>query len=83
MYVCSCILFMRVAGGIPLGQALEQCYNWPLKVSGGIIARSFQEEGLPLWGSICGPLKKNKIQEELSLHHSFNPSTATTIVGMA
>ena len=26
--------------------------------------------------------KKNDIQEELSLRHDFNPSTATTIIGM-
>jgi len=48
-----------------------------------------KKDAVALWGIIkhkkdqyVDLLKKNDVQEELSLHHDFNPSTATMIVGM-
>ena len=79
----------KKGNGVPFDQALEQCYNRPAKVSGGD-NRSHQEEGCSSSeGNIkhkkeqyVDLLKKNDIQEELSLHHDFNPSTTTTIIRM-
>ena len=76
--------------GVPFDQALEQCYNRPAKVSGGIIGVTRKKEAVALWGIIkhkkdqyVDLLKmKDDVEGELSLHHDFNPSTATKIVGM-
>ncbi|KAI4829411.1 hypothetical protein KUCAC02_023452, partial [Chaenocephalus aceratus] len=80
----------KKGSGVPFEQALEQCYNRPAKVSGGIIGITRKKEAVALWGII----KHNKdqyvdllkmtddVEGELSLHHDFNPSTATKIVGM-
>ena len=76
--------------GVPFDQALEQCYNWPAKVSGGIIGVTRKKDAVALWGIIkhkkdqyVDLLKdKNDSREELSLHHDFNPSATTTIVSM-
>ena len=75
---------------MPFDQALEQCYNRPAKVSGGIIGVTRKKEAVALWGIIkhkkdqyADLLKmKDDVQEELSLHHDFNLSTASTIVKM-
>ena len=76
--------------GVPFDQALEQCYNRPAKVSGGIIGVTRKKDAVALWGIIKHKKdqfvdllkKKNDIQEELSLHHDFNPSTTTMIISM-
>ena len=76
--------------GVPFDQALEQCYNRPAKVSGGIIGVTRKKEAVALWGIIkhkkdqyVDLLKmKDDVEGELSLHHDFNQSTATKIVGM-
>ena len=75
---------------MPFDQALEQCYNWPTKVSGEIIRVTKKKEAVALWGII--KQKKDQYvdllkmmeyaQGELSVHHDFNPSTATTISKM-
>ena len=75
---------------VPFDQALEQCYNWPAKVSGGIIGVTRKKDAVALWEIIKHKKdqyvdllkKKNDIQEELSLHHDFNPRTTTTIIRM-
>ena len=75
---------------VPFDQALEQQYNRPAKVSGGIIGVTRKKEAVALWGIIkhkkdqyVDLLKRNDdIQVELSLHHEFNSNTATTIIGM-
>ncbi|KAK5886568.1 hypothetical protein CesoFtcFv8_017590 [Champsocephalus esox] len=80
----------KKGSGVPFDQALEQCYNRPAKVSGGIIGITRKKEAVALWGIIkhkkdqyVDLLKmKDDVEEELSLHHDFNPSTATKIVGM-
>ena len=76
--------------GVPFDQALEQCYNRPAKVSGGIIGVTRKKDAVALWGIIkhkkdqyVDLLKmKDDVEGELSLHHDFNQSTATKIVGM-
>ncbi|KAF3844532.1 hypothetical protein F7725_007695 [Dissostichus mawsoni] len=80
----------KKGSGVPFDQALEQCYNRPAKVSGGIIGVTRNKEAVALWGIIKH--KKDQYVEllemkgdvggELSLHHAFNPSTATKIVMM-
>ena len=80
----------KKGSGVPFDQALEQYYNRPAKVSGGIIGVTRKKDAVALWGIIkhkkdqyVDLLKeKNDVQGELSLHHDFNPSTATTIVRM-
>ena len=80
----------KKGSGVPFDQALEQCYNRPAKVSGGIIGVTRKKDAVALWGIIKHKKdqyvdllkKKNDIQEELSLHHDFNPSTTTTIISM-
>ena len=79
----------KKGSGVPFDQALEQCYNRPAKVSVGIIGVTRKKDAVPLWGIIkhkkdlyVDLLKKNDVQGELSLHHAFNSSTATTIIGM-
>jgi len=61
-------------------QALEQCYNQPAKVSGGIIGVTRKNNAVALWGIIkhkkdqyVDLLKnKNDIREELSLIMTSN-----------
>ena len=80
----------KKGSGVPFDQALEQCYNRPAKVSGGIIGVTRKKDAVALWGIIkhkkdqyVDLLKeKNDVQGELTLQHDFNPSTATTIVRM-
>ena len=80
----------RKGSGVPFDQALEQCYNWPAKVSGEITGVTRKKDAVALWGIIKHKKdqfvdllkKKNDVHGELSLHHDFNPSTATTIAGM-
>ncbi len=80
----------KKGSGVPFDQALEQCYNRPAKVSGGIIGVTRKKDAVALWGIIKHKKdlyvdllkKKNDVQGELSLHHAFNSSTATTIIGM-
>ena len=80
----------RKGSGVPFDQALEQCYNRPAKVSGGIIGVTRKKDAVALWGIIkhkkdqyVDLLKKRMdVPGELSLHHDFNPSTAATIVKM-
>ena len=81
---------VKKGSGVPFDQALEQCYNRPAKVSGGIIGVTRKKEAVALWGIIkhkkdkyVDLLKmKDDAQGELSVHHDFNPSTATTISKM-
>ena len=76
--------------GVPFDQALEQCHNWPAKVSGGIIGVTRKKDGVALWEIIKHKkdqyvdllMKNNDIQEELSFRHDFNPNTTTMIVSM-
>ena len=69
----------RKGSGVPFGQALEQSYNRPAKVSGGIIGVTRKKDAVALWGII-----KNKKDEyvdllkmqddvdgELSAHHDL------------
>ncbi|KAF3855136.1 hypothetical protein F7725_023191, partial [Dissostichus mawsoni] len=84
------LIIQLYGSGVPFDQALEQCYNRPAKVSGGIIGVTRKKEAVALWGIIKH--KKDQYVEllemkgdvggELSLHHAFNPSTATKIVMM-
>jgi hypothetical protein len=77
--------------GVPFDQALEQCYNRPAKVSGGIIGVTRKKEAVALWGIIKHKkdqyvdlleMKKDDVEGELTLHHDFNPSTASKTVEM-
>ena len=80
----------KKGSGVPFDQALEQCYNRPAKVSGGIIGVTRKKEAVALWGIIKH--KKDQyvdllemtddVEGELSLHHDFNPSTAVKTVKM-
>ena len=69
----------RKGGAVPFDQALEQCYNTPAKVSGGIIGVTRKRDALALWDIIKH--KKDQyvhlpemqdVEGELSLHHDFN-----------
>ena len=80
----------RKGSGVPFDQALEQCYNRPAKVSGGIIGVTRKKDAVALW-DITKHKKDQyvhllKMQEdvegELSLHHDFNQSTAKKISTM-
>ena len=74
----------RKGSGVPFDQALEQSYNRPAKVSGGIIGVTRKKDAVALWGIIKH--KKDeyvhllKMQDdvagELSVHHDFNESSA-------
>lgn len=80
----------KKGSGVPFDQVLEQCYNRPAKVSGGIIGVTRKKEAVAKWGIIkhkkdqyVDLLKmKDDVEGELSLHHDFNQSTATKIVRM-
>jgi len=80
----------KKGSGVPFDQALEQRYNRPAKVSGGIIGVTRKKEAVALWGTIKHKkdqyidLMKTEddVHGELSLHHNFNPTTAATIVKM-
>lgn len=77
----------KKGSGVPFDMALEQCYNRPAKVNGGIIGVTRKKDAVALWGIIKHKnvdllKKKNDVQGELSLLHDFNPSTATAIVRM-
>ena len=75
----------RKGSGVLFDRALEQCYNRPAKVSGGIIGVTRKKDAVALWDIIKH--KKDqyvqllKVEEdvegELSLHHDFNQSTTT------
>ncbi len=75
----------RKGSGVPFDQALEQCYNRPAKVSGGIIGVTRKKDAVALWDIIkhkkdqyAQLLKMDEdVEGELSLHHNFNKSTAT------
>ena len=75
---------------MPFDQALEQYYNQPAQVSGGIIGVTRKKEAVALWGIIkhtqyqyVDLLKmKDEVEGEHSLHHDFNPSTATKTAQM-
>ena len=80
----------KKGSGVPFDQALEQHYNRPAKVSGGIIDVTRKKDAVALWEIIKHKKdqyvdllkKKNDVPGELSLHHDFNPSTAVAIVKM-
>lgn len=79
----------KKGSGVPFDQALEQCYKRTAKVSRGIIGVTRKKEAVALWGikhkkdQYVDLLKmKDDVEGELSLHHDFNPSTATKIVRM-
>ncbi|KAK5905166.1 hypothetical protein CesoFtcFv8_006658 [Champsocephalus esox] len=42
----------KKGSAVPFDQALEQCYNRPAKVSGGIIGITRKKEAVALWGII-------------------------------
>ena len=42
----------RTGSGVPFDQALEQSYNRPAKVSGGIIGFTRKKDAVALWGII-------------------------------
>ena len=42
----------KKGSGVPFDQALEQCYNRPAKVSGGIIGVTRKKDAVALWGII-------------------------------
>ena len=80
----------KKGSGVPFDQALEQCYNRPAKVSGGIIGVTRKKEAVALWGIIKHKKDqyvdllemRDDVGGELSLHHDFNPSTTTKVVKM-
>ena len=80
----------KKGSGVPFDQALEQCYNRPAKVSGGIIGVTRKKEAVALWGIIKHKIDqyvdllemRDDVGGELSLPHDFNPSTTTKIVKM-
>ena len=70
----------RKGSGVPFDQALEQSYNRPAKVSGGIIRVTRKKDAVALWGIIKHKkdeyvhlLKmQDDVDGELSVHHDFN-----------
>ena len=42
----------KKGSGVPFDQVLEQCYNRPAKVSGGIIGVTRKKDAVTLWGII-------------------------------
>ncbi len=68
--------------GVPFDQALEQSYNRPAKVSGGIIGVTRKKDAVALWDIIKHKKdeyvhllkKRDDVDGELSLHHDFNRS---------
>ena len=77
----------RKGSGVPFDQALEQSYNRPAKVSGGIIGVTRKKDAVALWGIIKHKkdeyvqlLKmQDDVDGELSVHHDFNRSSANKI----
>jgi hypothetical protein len=77
----------RTGSGVPFDQALEQSYNRPAKVSGGIIGFTRKKDAVALWGIIKHKkdeyvhlLKmQDDVDGELSVHHDFNQSSAKKI----
>jgi hypothetical protein len=75
------------ANGVLFDQALEQSYNRPAKVSGGIIGVTRNKDAVALWGIIKHKkdeyvhlLKmQDDVDGELSVHHDFNHSSAKKI----
>ena len=73
----------RKESGVPFDQALEQCYNWPAKVSGGVIGVT-RKDAVALWNIIKHEKEQfvtlikmeDSVAGELSVHHDFNQSTA-------
>ena len=64
---------IKKGSGVPFDQPLEQCYNRPAKVSGGIIGVTRKKDAVALWGIIkykkdqyVDLKKKNDNQEELT-----------------
>ena len=80
----------KKGSGVPFDQALEQRYNRPAKVSGGIIGVTRKKDAVALWGVIKHKkdqyvdfLKmEDDVQGELSLHHDFSTNTVSTMVRM-
>lgn len=74
----------RKGSGVPFDQALEQSYNRPATLSGGIIGATRKNDAVALWGIIKH--KKDRYvhllkmqdgeEEELSVHHDFNRNSA-------
>ena len=77
----------RKGSGVPFDQALEQSYNRPAKVTGGIIGITRKKDAVALWGIIKHKkdeyvhlLKmQDDVDGELSVHHDFNHSSAKKI----
>lgn len=74
--------------GVPFDQALEQNYNRPAKVSGGIISVTRKKDAVALWSTINhkkdGYVHLLKMQDddedrEMSIHHDFNYSSAKKV----
>ena len=69
--------------GVPFDQALEQSYNRPAKVSGGIIGVTRKKDAVALWDIIKHKKdeyvhllkKRDDVDGKLWLHHEFNLST--------
>ena len=80
----------RKGSGVPFDQALEQSYNRPAKVTGGIIGITRKKDAVALWGIIKHKkdeyvhlLKmQDDVDGELSVHHDFNHSSAKKINGL-
>ena len=74
----------RKGSGVPFDQALEQCYNRPAKVSGGVIGVTRKKDAVALWNIIKHEKEQfvnlikmeDSVAGELSVHHDFNQSTA-------
>lgn len=69
--------------GVPFDQALEQSYNRPAKVSGGVIGVTRKKDAVALWNIIKHKKdeyvhllkKRDDVVGELWLHHEFNYTT--------